>query len=160
MTHALRLVLDDQLSLHIAALRDLAPANDVVLMAEVADETTYVRHHKKKLAFVFAAMRALAQRLERNGIRVHDITLDAPGNSGSLTGELKRGVAALQPTEIVATELANTASLSGDGKLGRTARSACRDPAGHPLYLLPRRVPGLGERPPTTADGVLLPPHA
>ena len=104
MTQTLRIILGDQLSLRMSALRDLDPAHDVVLMAEVADETTYVRHHKKKIAFVFAAMRAFAQRLEANGIRVRYVTLDALGNTGSLTGELKRAAAALQPREIVATE--------------------------------------------------------
>lgn len=49
---ALRLVLGDQLTREIAALRDYADG-DIVLMAEVADETTYVKHHKQKIAFVF-----------------------------------------------------------------------------------------------------------
>lgn len=98
------MVLGDQLSLRVAALRDLDAGNDVVLMAEVADETTYVRHHKKKIAFLFAAMRAFARQLEQKGVRVRYITLDAPGNTGSIAGEVKRAVVELAPDEIIATE--------------------------------------------------------
>lgn len=104
MTHALRVILGDQLSPRMAALRDLDRARDVVLMAEVADETTYVRHHKKKIAFIFAAMRAFAEQLKRDGVRVHYVTLDAPENTGSLTGELRRAILALNPSEVVVTE--------------------------------------------------------
>ena len=66
----LRLVLGDQLSDGLSALRDLNPAEDLVLMAEVRDEATYVKHHKQKLTLVFAAMRKFAARLERRGVRV------------------------------------------------------------------------------------------
>ncbi|MEM6492232.1 MAG: cryptochrome/photolyase family protein, partial [Pseudomonadota bacterium] len=54
MTGALRLVLGDQLSPAIAALRDGDPASDVVLLAEAQSEATYVRHHKQKIALIFA----------------------------------------------------------------------------------------------------------
>ena len=57
----LRLVLGDQLSLDLSSLRDMDRARDTVLMCEVADETTYVPHHKKKIAFILAAMRHFAQ---------------------------------------------------------------------------------------------------
>ena len=43
----LRLILGDQLSLRISSLRDIDIARDVVLMVEVHDETTYVRHHQQ-----------------------------------------------------------------------------------------------------------------
>jgi deoxyribodipyrimidine photolyase-related protein len=42
----LRLILGDQLSREISALRNIDRTHDVVLMVEVRDETTYVRHHK------------------------------------------------------------------------------------------------------------------
>ena len=48
------LILGDQLTPTIAALRAAAPARDVVLLAEVAQEASYVPHHKKKIAFVFS----------------------------------------------------------------------------------------------------------
>ncbi|MBX9747614.1 MAG: cryptochrome/photolyase family protein [Hyphomonadaceae bacterium] len=102
--HTLRLVLGDQLTPRIAALRDLDKARDVVLLAEVAAEATYVRHHKKKIAFVFAAMRAFAARLRADGVTVRYVALDDAGNSGSLRGELQRAIAELKPVEVVTTE--------------------------------------------------------
>ena len=43
----LRVILGDQCSEAIAALDGLDPARDMVLMAEVRAECTYVRHHKQ-----------------------------------------------------------------------------------------------------------------
>ena len=42
-------VLGDQLSHGLASLREVDPADAVVLMMEVAQETTYVRHHQRKI---------------------------------------------------------------------------------------------------------------
>lgn len=89
---ALRLVLGDQLSDGLSALRDLDPAVDEVLMAEVRDEATYVRHHKQKIALVFAAMRKFAARLEARGVRVRYVRIDVPDSSGSIAGELGRAL--------------------------------------------------------------------
>ena len=52
----LRLILGDQLSHNISSLDDIA-ADDVILMAEVRSEATYVKHHKKKIAFLCAKAR-------------------------------------------------------------------------------------------------------
>ena len=92
-TGALRLVLGDQLSDSLSALRDLDPGRDVVLMAEVRDEATYVRHHKQKIALVFSAMRHFAARLEGQGVTVRYVRIDDPDNSGSIVGELERALA-------------------------------------------------------------------
>ncbi len=100
---ALRFVLGDQLSRNLSSLIDLE-AGDVVLMCEVGDEATYVRHHKRKLAFLFSAMRHFARDLEADGVAVDYVRLDAPDNSGSLTGELERAVARHKPDRIVVTE--------------------------------------------------------
>ena len=61
-------------------------------MAEVAQEATYVRHHKKKIAFLFAAMRHFAAELRDDGWTVDYVTLDDRRNSGTLAGELRRGL--------------------------------------------------------------------
>ncbi|MEC7933996.1 MAG: cryptochrome/photolyase family protein, partial [Pseudomonadota bacterium] len=45
-------VLGDQLTPDIAALRAADKKDSIVLMMEVADETTYVKHHKAKIAFI------------------------------------------------------------------------------------------------------------
>lgn len=104
MIQTLRFVLGDQLSRCLSSLRDLDPLRDVVLMVEVGDEATYVRHHKQKIAFVLAAMRGFAGALEKEGIRVDYVKLDDPANTHSFTGELKRAVARHRPARVVATE--------------------------------------------------------
>lgn len=72
------LILGDQLSRRIASLRGARKARDVVVMAEVADEAGYVGHHRKKLALVFAAMRAFAAGLREAGWTVDYRALDDP----------------------------------------------------------------------------------
>ena len=79
----LRFVLGDQLSRGVSSLRDADPETDVILMAEVHDECTYVRHHVKKIAFLFAAMRHFAAELEAEGFRVEYRSLNDTGDNGS-----------------------------------------------------------------------------
>jgi len=104
MARTLRLVLGDQLTRGVAALADLDPEEDVVLMAEVAEEATYVPHHPKKIAFCLSAMRHFARELRDEGVSVDYIALDADGNTGSLGGELERAVARHAPGRVVVTE--------------------------------------------------------
>jgi len=100
----LRLVLGDQLSDGLSALRDLDPGRDVVLMAEVRDEATYVGHHKQKIALIFAAMRSFAQRLEARGVTVRYVRIDDPANRHSIAGELERALADQPFDAVVMTE--------------------------------------------------------
>ncbi|VXD01227.1 (6-4) photolyase [Sphingomonas sp. 8AM] len=83
-------VLGDQLTHTLASLRDADRAGSVVLMMEVWDEATYVRHHKKKIALIFAAMRHFAEALRADGWTVDYVPLDAPDNTHSFTGEVAR----------------------------------------------------------------------
>jgi deoxyribodipyrimidine photolyase-related protein len=83
-------VLGDQLSLSLASLRDVDRADAVVLMMEVWDEATYVRHHKKKIALIFSAMRHFAEALRAEGWTVDYVELEANGNTQSFTGEVTR----------------------------------------------------------------------
>jgi deoxyribodipyrimidine photolyase-related protein len=100
----LRFVLGDQLSHGLSSLQGLDPATDVVLMAEVHDETVYVRHHKQKIAFILSAMRHFAAELTARGVTVDYVKLDDPANTGSFTGELERAIARHRPAGIVITE--------------------------------------------------------
>ena len=100
----LRFVLGDQLTRNVSALRDLDPQRDVVLMVEVQEETTYVRHHKQKIVFILSAMRHFAEELRSEGIRVDYVRLDDPHNSGSFGGELQRAVERHGATRVVMTE--------------------------------------------------------
>lgn len=86
----LRLILGDQLSETISSLDGCDKKNDIILMAEVWDEATYVKHHKKKIAFLFSAMRHFAQALKKSGYKVEYTKLDDKHNTGSFRGEVER----------------------------------------------------------------------
>lgn len=98
------LVLGDQLTPDLSSLRTADQATSVVLMAEVMAEATYVRHHKKKIALVFSAMRHFAEALRSDGWQVDYVSLDAPENSGSLSGEVTRAVSRHNASSVAATE--------------------------------------------------------
>ena len=97
-------VLGDQLTHALASLRDVDRGEAVVLLMEVAEETTYVRHHKRKIALILSAMRHFARELEGDGWRVDYIRLDDPENSGSFTGEVLRAVDRHRPDLIRVVE--------------------------------------------------------
>lgn len=97
-------ILGDQLTPDIAALRVADKDDSIVLMMEVADETVYVKHHKAKIAFILSAMRHHAERLRALGWTVDYVTLDAPDNSGSFTGEVARAIERHAPRAIHVTE--------------------------------------------------------
>ncbi len=100
----LRVILGDQLRRDMAALTGCDRARDIVLMMEVAEETTYVRHHKQKIALILSAMRHFAAELTEAGYHVDYVRLDDPANTGSFTGEIARAVARHRPDRIVLTE--------------------------------------------------------
>ena len=85
-------------------------------MAEVMDEATYVRHHKKKIAFCFAAMRAFAAELREAGWQVDYVRLDDDGNTGSITGEVARAVDKHAPREGVVVTMPGEYRLLEDMK--------------------------------------------
>ena len=97
-------ILGDQLSRRLSSLRDCEIAETRILMAELWDEATYVRHHKKKIAFLFSAMRHFADSLRAEGWEVDYVRLDDEGNTGSFTGELERAIARHAPDRIAVTE--------------------------------------------------------
>lgn len=98
------LILGDQLSTEIAALVDADKSRDTVVMAEVMDEASYVPHHPKKIAFLFAAMRKFARRLSDDGWDVAYTRLDDPENTGAIVGELVRRAEQTGAQEVIATE--------------------------------------------------------
>jgi len=100
----LRLVLGDQISDQLSALSDIDPQSDVVLMAEVRGEATYVRHHKQKIAMIFAAMRSFAGRLTARGVSVRHVRIDDPENSHDIVGEIQRALEATGCKRVVLTE--------------------------------------------------------
>lgn len=85
-------ILGDQLTRTIASIRGCTKDDTVILMAEVDEETTYVGHHKQKLAFILSAMRHFVTELAEDGWTVDYVKLDDPENAGSFTGELARAL--------------------------------------------------------------------
>ena len=99
----LRLLLADQLSHSVPTLQDTGP-EDVVLMAEVREEATYVKHHKKKIAFLFSAMRHFAGELRGRGYEIIYSKFDDKENTGILSGEVQRYLDGGDFTELIITE--------------------------------------------------------
>ena len=101
---SLRLILGDQLSKSISSLKDCDKENDIVFMCEVSSETDYVKHHKKKIAFLFSAMRHFAQELLDDGYPIRYTRLDDPDNQKSFSGEVKRLISCFKFDKIIVTE--------------------------------------------------------
>ncbi len=97
-------ILGDQLSPSLSSLREQDKENCIVLMMEVWDEATYVKHHKQKIALVFSAMRHFAEELRAEGWTVDYVELTDPDNAGSFTGEVARAIERHTPSTIRITE--------------------------------------------------------
>lgn len=65
-TPRLRLILGDQLSSDLSSIQALDPQRDILLLAEVQDEASYVPHHPQKIILVFSAMRHFAKALREH----------------------------------------------------------------------------------------------
>ncbi|MEM9717159.1 MAG: cryptochrome/photolyase family protein, partial [Pseudomonadota bacterium] len=98
------LILGDQLSFDMAALKIADKDRDIIVMAEVRTEGTYVKHHKKKIILILAAMRKFAAALRDKGWTVAYSKLDDPDNAHSIPGELLRYADAHQASQVIATE--------------------------------------------------------
>ncbi|MEX5577205.1 cryptochrome/photolyase family protein [Pseudophaeobacter sp. A-200-2] len=97
------LILGDQLSLSLSALQVADKDTDIIVMAEVAEEGTYVRHHPKKIALILAAMRKCAEQLRAEGWTVAYTRLDDAENTGSIAEEILRRAAQSGADEVIAT---------------------------------------------------------
>lgn len=98
------LVLGDQLTLDVAALKAADKARDVVVMAEVMGEGTSAPHHPQKIALILAAMRKFGAGLEAEGWRVAYSRLDDPENAQTISGELLRRAAEFGAAQVLATK--------------------------------------------------------
>ena len=88
----LRLILGDQLSKSISSLKNCDKKNDIVFMCEVMEEATYVKHHKKKIVFLFSAMRHFAEELKSNDYNIQYTKLNDNENAGSFKKEIERQI--------------------------------------------------------------------
>lgn len=84
----IRLILWDQLSREIPTLVDADMENDLIVFLETMREATYVKHHVKKLTFLFSAMRHFAKELEKEGFSVHYTPITK--KEASLTSGIKK----------------------------------------------------------------------
>lgn len=99
-----RLVLGDQLSREISSLAGADPSCDIIVMGELADETAYVKHHKKKIALIFSAMRHFAAALRNEGFHVDYRCFDDETPVGSFRALISDAIEKHQPSEIIVTE--------------------------------------------------------
>ena len=100
----LRLILGDQLSRSITSLDESDIQNDIILICELRAEATYVKHHKKKIAFLFSAMREFADSLKTEGFNVRYVKYDDVHNDGSFEKEVERAIADFKIDKVVVTE--------------------------------------------------------
>ena len=98
------IVLGDQLDLESSALRDFDVARDLIWMAEVSAESTYVLSHRVRIAYFLAAMRHFAEELRARRFRVEYRRLDDAGNTGALDRELIASIKKLKPEGLVMVE--------------------------------------------------------
>lgn len=77
-------VLGDQLSPALSSLQQLQP-DDVILLAEVTSEASYVKHHKHKIILLFSAMRHFAAVLQQQGHTVCYIRLGSQTSVNTMT---------------------------------------------------------------------------
>lgn len=100
----LHLILGDQLSPTISSLEGCDSSTALILMCEVWEEARYVKHHKKKIAFLFSAMRHFAKELKGNGYKLLYTKLDDEHNTGSFTGEVERVLSLHNIARIIVTQ--------------------------------------------------------
>jgi deoxyribodipyrimidine photolyase-related protein len=112
------LILGDQLDTQSAALADFDRKQDVVLMAEVADESTHALSSKSRTAFFLSAMRHFARALTADGIRVEYAQLGKHAFR-SITDALGDALQRLQPTKVVMSE-------PGEWRLEQAIRDCCQ----------------------------------
>ena len=84
----LRVLLKDQLTHSISSLNNIDKNNDVILICELWEDVKHIKHHKKKIAFWFSAMRHFAIELKSKGYNVDYIKIDEPNNPVSLTDQV------------------------------------------------------------------------
>lgn len=95
------IVLGDQLDEQSAALHGFDPAQDVVWMAEVAEESSHVWSAKQRIAVFLSAMRHFADHLRGQGLPLIYTRLEDADNMGTLHAELGKVIMQMNPLELV-----------------------------------------------------------
>ena len=95
-------ILGDQLNEKISSLENFNKTQDHILMAEVWEEATHVKHHQKKIAFIFSSMRHFFNELLNKNYQVTYHYLDSEKDS-SFESVLQDFMAVNQPSKIIVT---------------------------------------------------------
>ncbi len=111
VTRSLVVILGDQLSSGIAALRGGDPARDIIVMGEPGGDITHAKHHKKSIILILSAMRHFAEELRMRGWTVDYARLEEPGAPQSFTDMVGGAVRRFEPQGIVLTEPGDWAVL-------------------------------------------------
>ena len=96
-------ILGDQLDEASSALDGFDPGQDVIWMAEVAQESTHVWSAKQRIAVFLSAMRHFAQALAEKGMPLVYVQLDDVENPGTLALALSATINQLRPTGLIMT---------------------------------------------------------
>ncbi len=97
-------ILGDQLSHKISSLENFSQDEDLILMCEVQEETNYVPHHKKKIAFIFSAMRHFCEELKEKNFQIEYIKFNTDKPTKSFESELSEILKKFSPQKIIITE--------------------------------------------------------
>ena len=113
------LVLGDQLDEALSALAGFDPAQDLVWMAEVAQESTHVWSARQRSVLFLSAMRHFAAQLRGRGWPLHYRRLDDADNRHTLADELTAAIATHRPQALVLT-------APGDWRVLQAVRGVAR----------------------------------
>lgn len=97
------IVLGDQLNTDASALADFDAAQDLVWMAEVAQESEHVWSSQQRIAVFLSAMRHFAESLRERGWPLHYTHLTDAGNQGTLAAQLGQAIKTLKPQKLILT---------------------------------------------------------
>lgn len=98
------IVLGDQLNLDSAAFDEFDREQDMVWMAEVAEESKHVWTHKARIAIFLSGMRHFAKSIRKKNFPISYRKLDDKVNRGSLSKELEFSIADLRPERLVVVQ--------------------------------------------------------
>ncbi|MEC7030329.1 MAG: cryptochrome/photolyase family protein [Pseudomonadota bacterium] len=107
----LRYIFWDQLSEDLASLKEVGQ-DDIILLCELKESATYVAHHKKKLVFLWSAMRHFANTLIEKGYKVIYVKVDDKNNTQVLDKELKRHIKQYNIDQLIFTHPSEYHQLS------------------------------------------------
>ncbi|MGC6536144.1 MAG: cryptochrome/photolyase family protein [Candidatus Puniceispirillaceae bacterium] len=99
-----RLIMGDQLSHHLPSLIDANPENDIIIMGELAGEASMPKHHKRKIALIFSAMRHFADELAEKGFTIFYHHYDAASALTSFDSLVKQAASHHDCETIIMTE--------------------------------------------------------